>query len=131
MRGFRALLLVTLFFALCSGKSAQASVLHRIPVLVSCACQDPGGKAYLEAIRAEIATSAIFREVVKSEGAEANTIRINIVSSSIRSEQMAKTGLKVICSQNGQALLDQEVEICDHYPMKMFALAMLDVLKSV
>jgi hypothetical protein len=100
---------------------------------VSCACQDSGGKAYLEAVHQVLAANPKFKEVAPGEATN-DTIRIRIVSSAIMpksARELPKTGLTVTCEKNGTPVLSQDIETCSNYPISMFVKNMLAELPGI
>jgi hypothetical protein len=131
MGGFKNVLLSLCLFAP-SVFTHSAHAMNASPTLVqvSCACKDPGGIAYLQAVHELLATSSQFKEIGPGQST-GETIQLKIVSAPHVAQGQLRTGLSILCTHNGTPVLSEDIETCNQYPVANFVKTLLSELGSL
>jgi hypothetical protein len=117
-----------------AAKTAHAQRQHdRVPVQISCACNDEVGKAYLRALHASLASSDHFREASREEATASRVIHVDVASHALPAAEgssFGRTAIEILCEHDG-ATMRQSVETCDRLPVDVVAQSMLSALKTL
>lgn len=101
----------------------------RIAVEVTCACDDAGGKAYVEALHTKLATHETFRESKASNDSEALHLEIKSLGlAPDASGTPSRTSISVTAKRNG-AVMEQSIETCNRTPLDQCVQMMIEALE--
>ncbi len=100
-------------------------------VTISCACADPIGQAYVNAVKDLLQKDTHYQQMSMEEGARRGAIRVHIISMPLEeSEGKPRAALSVVYMHEG-VMVHQFIETCTHLPVQDCALALIRGLREV